>query len=158
MEPIGSDRKPLKTARHLLRSDSLVFGTIQIHQVLITDNARIRISINQCKGSHSTTGHNCFTKSLKYSLLVHSSFIQAISDAPLQVHYYSEALPIQHGYCVGVCLTSKRHRQLRVKDLPKVPAWRPEQDSNLRPFRRKAMNLPMSHRAPRQMYIIIISV
>ena len=27
------------------------------------------------------------------------SFIQAISIAPLRVHYYSEALPTQHGYC-----------------------------------------------------------
>ena len=36
--------------------------------------------------------------------LIHS-FIQAISIAPLQVHYYSEALPTgstQLGYCVGV--------------------------------------------------------
>jgi len=30
------------------------------------------------------------------------SLIQAISIAPLQVHYYSEALPTQHGYFVGV--------------------------------------------------------
>src|SRR6218665_2470039 len=33
------------------------------------------------------------------------SFIQFISIAPLQVHYYraySEALPTQHGCCVGV--------------------------------------------------------
>ena len=30
------------------------------------------------------------------------SFIQAISIAPPQVHYYSEALLTQHGYCVGV--------------------------------------------------------
>src|SRR6218665_1842349 len=30
------------------------------------------------------------------------SFIQTISIAPLQVHYYSEALPTQHGYCAGV--------------------------------------------------------
>jgi len=30
------------------------------------------------------------------------SFIQAISIAPFQVHYYSEVLPTQHGYCVGV--------------------------------------------------------
>jgi len=30
------------------------------------------------------------------------SFIQTISVAPLQVHFYSEALPIQHGYCAGV--------------------------------------------------------
>ena len=30
------------------------------------------------------------------------SFIQVISIAPLQVRYYSEALPTQHGYCAGV--------------------------------------------------------
>ena len=30
------------------------------------------------------------------------SLIQAISIAPFEVHYYSEALPTQHGYCVGV--------------------------------------------------------
>jgi len=29
-------------------------------------------------------------------------FIQAISIAPLKVHYYSEVLPTQHGYCVRV--------------------------------------------------------
>jgi len=34
-------------------------------------------------------------------MAVHS-FIQVISIAPLQVHYYSEALPTQHGYCVRV--------------------------------------------------------
>src|SRR6218665_3090066 len=40
-------------------------------------------------------------------------FIQAISIAPRQVHYYSEpeVLPKQHGYCV-VVFTPKRHRQL----------------------------------------------
>ena len=30
------------------------------------------------------------------------SFIQTISTVPLQVHYYSEALPTQHGYCARV--------------------------------------------------------
>jgi len=44
--------------------------------------------------------------------------------------------------------TPKRHRQLRMKDLPKVPMWRLERDSNLRPFGRKASNLPTSHHAP----------
>jgi len=34
-----------------------------------------------------------------YYYFIHS-FIQAISIAPL--HYYSEALPTQHGYCAGV--------------------------------------------------------
>src|SRR6218665_921893 len=60
------------------------------------------------------------------------SFIQTISIAPLQVPYYSEALPIQHKYCVGVN-TPKCHRQLQVKDLPKVPTWWQERDSNQRP-------------------------
>src|SRR6218665_3694240 len=36
--------------------------------------------------------------------------------------------------------TPKRYRQLRVKDLPKVPTWRLEWDSNLRPSERKALN------------------
>ena len=31
-----------------------------------------------------------------------NSFILDISISPLQVHYYSEALPTQHGYFVGV--------------------------------------------------------
>jgi len=30
------------------------------------------------------------------------SFIQTISIAPLQVHYYLEAPPTQHGYCAGI--------------------------------------------------------
>jgi len=30
------------------------------------------------------------------------SFTQAISIAPLQVLYYSEALPSQHGYCARI--------------------------------------------------------
>jgi len=45
------------------------------------------------------------------------TFIQAISIALLQVHYHSEALPTQHGYCVGV---SRRIAQATAKDLPKV--------------------------------------
>ena len=35
-------------------------------------------------------------------LLTAIPFIQAISIAPLQSHYYSEALPTQHGYCAGI--------------------------------------------------------
>src|SRR6218665_1257434 len=51
-----------------------------------------------------------------------------------------------------LCLsfTPKRHRQLRVEDVSTVPiyTWRPQWDSNPRPFGRKAPNLPMSHHAP----------
>ena len=58
-----------------------------------------------------------------YTQIIIHSFIQAISIAPLQVHYYSEALPTT---ALILCrsLTPKRHRQLRVKDLSKVPTWR----------------------------------
>jgi len=42
----------------------------------------------------------------------------------------------------------KHHRQLRMKDLPKIPMWQLERNSNPWPFGRKALNLPMSHHAP----------
>jgi len=51
-------------------------------------------------------------------------------------------------------LTPKRHRQLRVKDLPKVPTWRLERDSNPRLFGRKATNIQMSHHAPRPSVLV----
>ena len=78
-------------------------------------------------------------------LLYCNSFIQAISIAPLQVHYYLKALSIARRLCRS--FTPKRRRQLRVKDLPKVPTWRLERDSKTRSFGRKASNLPMSHNA-----------
>src|SRR6218665_2278183 len=53
---------------------------------------------------------------------------------------------LQHRYSVGVN-TPKRYRQLRVKDLPKVPTWRLKWDSNLRLSRCKAPNLPLRHHA-----------
>src|SRR6218665_281849 len=54
-------------------------------------------------------------------------FIPAISMVPLQVHYYSEALSTT-ARILCRSFTPKRHRQLRVKDLPKVPTWRLERD------------------------------
>ena len=44
--------------------------------------------------------------------------------------------------------TPKRLRQLQVKDLSKVSALRLERDSNPRPLGRRALYLPMSHKAP----------
>jgi len=49
--------------------------------------------------------------------------------------------------------TPKRHRQLRVKDFPKVPTWRLERYSNPQPFGRKAPNLPMSRHAPQSQFL-----
>src|SRR6218665_1312668 len=72
--------------------------------------------------------------------------IDSIYIASLQIHYYSEALPTAWILCRS--FTPKCHRQLRVKDLPKVPTWRLEWDSNQRHFGRKATNLPIIHHAP----------
>ncbi len=80
------------------------------------------------------------------SLLIHSSFIHSfrlfLYTAPLQVHYYSEALPTQHGYCVEGCATGN-------KGLAQgLYTRRLERDSNSRPFGRKTSTLSMSHQAP----------
>ena len=52
---------------------------------------------------------------MKYNVIVRvitqDRNCKSISIAPLQVHYYSEALPTQDGYCVGVN-TLKRSKQL----------------------------------------------
>src|SRR6218665_951508 len=51
------------------------------------------------------------------------SFIQTISIAPLQVHYYSEVLPTQHGYCAGVPRRSATgNRKLRTCQGPYMVA------------------------------------
>src|SRR6218665_270951 len=46
-------------------------------------------------------------RALGLSFILHS-FIQAMPLAPLQVRYYLEALPTQHGYCTGVTLYAAR--------------------------------------------------
>src|SRR6218665_3781346 len=50
----------------------------------------------------------------------HLTFIQAILIAPLQVHFYSEALPTQHGYCVGV---SRRSATGNIWALYEIHIW-----------------------------------
>src|SRR6218665_3671642 len=67
------------------------------------------------------------------------------------IHFYSASHIMEHFRSTPNCIavyTLKRYRQLRVKDLCKVPTWRLERDSNPRPFGRKATNLPMSHNTP----------
>ena len=56
---------------------------------------------------YTVTFHWCLwyltlpTSPINTNSFIHS-VIQTISIAPLQVHFYSEAFPTQHGYCVGV--------------------------------------------------------
>ena len=72
--------------------------------------------------------------------LIHSGYLYSTSSSP-HLRGASDAARIGLLYR---SFTPKRHRQLRGKDLLKVPTWWLEQDPNLRPFGRKAPNLPMS--------------
>src|SRR6218665_124192 len=71
----------------------------------------------------------------------HPSFIPAISIAPLQVLYYSGAL-LTTARILYRSFTPKRHRQLQVKDLPKVPTWQLERESSFEPL---ASHLAVQH-------------
>ena len=73
----------------------------------------------------------------------HSGYFYSASSSPLLLKGANDTARI-----LRRSFTPKRHRQLWVKDLPKVPTWRLERDSNPRPFGRKASILPMSHHVP----------
>jgi len=60
----------------------------------MADYSAEKIVHGHCKPNEAAGGRGSFRP-------IHS-FTQAISIAPLPVHYYSEVLPTQHEYCVGV--------------------------------------------------------
>ena len=80
------------------------------------------------------------------------------------IHFYSAS----HSMSLSVALPTtaidtvsefirrrvQRYKQLQVKDLPKVPTWRLERDSNPRRSSRKASTLPMRHHAPQRLVCI----
>ena len=76
---------------------------------------------------------------------IHSFHFYSASSSPLLLRSAPDTARM-------LCLsfTPKRHKQLRVKDLPKVPTWRLERDSNPRPSSQKASTLPKRHHLPRQ--------
>ena len=71
---------------------------------------------------------------------IHSGYFYSASSSPLLLRGAPDTARI---LCRN--FTPKRHRQLWVKDLPKVPTWRLEQESKPWPFGRKAATQPMSH-------------
>ena len=71
---------------------------------------------------------------------IHSGYFYSAFSSPLLLRGAPDTARI---LCRS--FASKRHRQLWVKDFPKVPTWRLERNSNPRPFGRKTMTLPMSH-------------
>ena len=78
------------------------------------------------------------------------SFILAISIAPLQVLYYSEAFPTTARiYCIGV---SRRSAQATVgKGLAQGPyTWRLKRESNPQPSDWKSSTQPIRHHVPQR--------
>src|SRR6218665_1836095 len=89
-----------------------------------------------------------FIHSFVHSFLpsfIHSGHFYSASSSSLTTQKRS-----RHNTDTVRSFTSKRHRQLRVKDLPKVqvPTWWLERDSNPRPSGRKASTLPMRQHVP----------
>ena len=87
------------------------------------------------------------TLEITFAITVTITFIHAISIVPLQVHYYTEVLPTQHGCCArilrqsatGNCEWKTCSRSLR-------GGYRThERESDPWPFKRKASTLPMCH-------------
>ena len=86
------------------------------------------------------------------------SLIPVISTAPLQVHYYSEVLPTQHGYCVGIsCRSATGNCEWRTCQGPYVADRARFEPAT---FWTKALDLPLSHYAPlvsNAYYFVIIN-
>jgi len=87
-----------------------------------------------------------FTNNL-YSYFIHSDHFYSASSSPLLLRSTPDTAQI-------LCRSfkPKSHKQLRVKDLPKVPLWRLERNSNPRP------SLPMSHHIPQILGRIVSSI
>ena len=91
----------------------------------------IWIDINDIRGNFTGEGQR-----LLFIHAIHSGYFYSASSSPILLKGAPDTARI---LCWN--FTPKRHRQLRVKDLYKVPTWRMERDLNLRPFGRKAPNL-----------------
>ena len=79
---------------------------------------------------------------------IHSEYVYSASSSPL----LRRGAPFYHVYTVSE-LTCRSAIQATVSEkFAKVPTWRLEWDSNLRPYGRKAANLSMSHHATRNLY------
>ena len=112
--------------------------------------------VNVTNGIASISRHervNLFTINIK--LLFHS-FIQTISIAPLPVRFLLRSAP-DSVRILCRSFTPKRHRQLSVKDLPKVPTWRLERESNPWPSGWKLSTQPMRHHVP-QSFVFLLEI
>src|SRR6218665_1974304 len=114
---IFSDAMEADLMRYILRMEELYFG------LKLMDLRHMAYQIAEQNG-------------LIY-LFIHSSYFYIASSSPLLFRGAPNTARI-------LCLsfTPKNHRQLRVKDLPKIPTWRLKRYSNPRPFGRNEPSRP----------------
>ena len=74
---------------------------------------------------------------------IHSGYFYSASSSPLLLRSAPDMARI---LCRN--FTPKHHRQLWVKDLPKVPTWQLERELDPWPFRWKSSTQPMRHPRP----------
>src|SRR6218665_1571480 len=90
--------------------------------VIITTNIHLHENHNFHRNYHHHLFH-CFQAHYHHYSFIHSAYFYSASSSPLQLGGAPDTARI----------VPKRHRQLQVKDLPKVPTWRIELDLNPRP-------------------------
>src|SRR6218665_1469625 len=118
----------------------LVSITSATNKYIINDKEALQLETDE--GQSFSFIHSTRAKLVDLSVhsIIHSGYFYSASPSPLLLRGTPDTAQIP---CRS--FTPKRHRQLRVKDLPKVPTWPLERDSNPQPFGPKATILPMSH-------------
>jgi len=86
--------------------------------------------------------------SLFYYSFIHSGHFYSAPSSPLLLRS-----AIDHSTDTVSEFHAEAHRQLQVKDLPKVSTWRLERESNPRPSGWKSSSQPRRHHVPHVMLI-----
>ena len=97
---------------------------------------------NQCNASQTRSFVSNSASMISIRSFIHSGNFYSSSLSSLLLRGFPDTARI---LCRS--FTPKRHKQLRIKDLPWVSRWRIQRDSNMRHFGRKVPNQPMSGHA-----------
>src|SRR6218665_2241380 len=122
----------LQDGYHLLLP-VIQLAALKVHP-LTTDNAgQWSASVMLLSVYFTLSINSCYV----WCSFIHSGYFYSTSSSPLLNRGAPDTARI---LCES--FTPKRHRQLRVKNLPKVSTWQLERDSNPQHFGRKTTNLP----------------
>src|SRR6218665_249985 len=76
--------------------------------------------------------HECIYVVIRTLIFIHSGYFYSTSISELLLRGTPDTELVLCRSFTPMC-----HRQLRVKELPKIPMWRPERDLNPQPFEQK---------------------